>query len=751
MLGGLVFLLLPLLALAIRSQSPARGWRESWVWAALVWGAGILVSTEILGACSAFRFGPVLASWLAANVFAGTVAWRAVRRHGWPPLPRLDAPLVRVVAAMLCLLLTIALITALAAPPNTPDVLSYHLPRQMMWLQQGSLAHFATVNDRALMMPPLAEIIQAHAMLLAHGDGWANFPQWFAYALGMMVVSLLARELGGRPAAQWLAALLFALLPMAWHEASSAKNDLLVAVWLGIVAWQCLRLAREEPSPTRDWLVAGTALGLALATKTTALVFAAPMLLVIAVSAVRQARRAWVLVAIIPLLIGPHLTRNLAWYGTPLGVHRAEDGGAQANEVFGWRATASNAVRHATLHLATPSPAINHAMESAVTRLHRAIGQDGNDPRTTLWTLRYAVVWLPQSEPFAGAPAQCFFAGLVTLWFLWRRPGMSAPLQVFAMAAGGALLVCVLLKWQPWAARLHLPVFIFVVALTAWLAEKFGTVALVVVTGIAVLGWLPSAQTDIRPLWSTPTLFAADRWQNYFRTDPADQARTEATLQALAAARVTSLQIITRHGFPYPLMRRYADRGGPAAAFWGTLPDSGSKPPDGVLLMEPFERALPLYVSVPLATERYRAAGATDPFGLYLPESQARAQAAELPLPRFVGWDKSSGLGPFEPVSDRSLQIFVRRPTEPTVRLHVRPAASQMSLHLEVFNVSAAASELEVRINGERVAPLRLEALTGKQAFDVALTLPSGACELTIASAGTKPPAIAFASLQVHD
>jgi hypothetical protein len=47
-----------------------------------------------------------------------------------------------------------------------------------------------------------------------------------------------------------------------------------------------------------------------------------------------------------------------------------------------------------------------------------------------------------------------------------------------AIMVGGVALFCLLLKWQPWGARLHLPVFLVLAALTARVAERFGLPAM---------------------------------------------------------------------------------------------------------------------------------------------------------------------------------------------------------------------------------------------------------------------------------
>ena len=612
MSGVLVFSLVPLATVVFRAAAPQLGWREAVVRAALGWGASVLVFTEALGAMHALNFGPVLAGWLLAHACLLGLWWRWRAGLARPAIPAGCWPLA--------VLPALALATALLAPPNTPDALSYHLPRQAMWLQQGSLDHFLTVNDRALMMPPLAEMMQAHALLLAGGDWFANLPQWFAYVVGLVVVSLIARDLGGGRKAQWLAALVFATVPMAWHEATGAKNDLLVAVWLAIATRYAVRLVGPGTRPVAEWLAAGVALGLALATKTTALVFCLPIFAVLGRAAWRAPRSAAVFAVAALLPVAPHAWRNFAWYGTPLGIHRAEDGGEQAVVAPTLQGTASNLVRNATLHLATPSPAANRNFFSAVARLHAWLGAEVNDPRTTLWVLHYGVDWGPRDEMIAGAPAQ-FLLGIAAMLALGLvGPRTREKMAVVAMVVGATLLYCVVLKWQPAGARLHLPAFVMLAPLVAVVAEGFGSRAIWLAAGACVLGWLPSLETSDRPLWSAPRLWERSRWENYFRFDPAEAARQDACVRALLVAKVSSLQIISRHGFPWPLMRRWQTEAGAGAKFWGALPESAHTPPNGVLVLDFIPH--PPSLQPPNARERFVRVGATGPYALYLPESR---------------------------------------------------------------------------------------------------------------------------------
>jgi hypothetical protein len=220
----------------------------------------------------------------------------------------------------------------------------------------------------------------------------------------------------------------------------------------------------------------------------------------------------------------------------------------------------------------------------------------------------------------AGAPAQFLLGLAAAVVLLVIRPRRRANLAALIVVAGGAVLYCVVLKWQPAGARLQLPAFMVLAALIAVVAESLGSRAITLTAAVCVLGWLPSAETRDRPLWSAPRLWALSRWENYFRFYPPEAARQEACVQALLAAKVSSLQIVTRHGFPWPLMRRWQHEAGPGVKFWGTLPESAHTPPDGVLVLDFLPH--PPSLHPPNAREAFVRVGSTGPYAVYMPESR---------------------------------------------------------------------------------------------------------------------------------
>ncbi len=630
--------------------------------AALVWAG-----SNLLSAFDVFRPDVLRGVWLGAGALAIVALWRT--RSAWPRWSRPTSAVEWTLVAVAVALLAVTFARAVLAPPNTVDVLNYHLPRQLMWLQQGSLAPFATLNDRQNMMPPLAEVIGAQFLALTGDDRWANLPQWAAYAGLAVALAVLVRRLGGSRAAAGVAALLGLLLPMAYHEASNAKNDLLSAFWIVVGAAELARWRAPDFAATR-WTALRLALPFTLAwlTKSTAMLFVPPLLVAglwpwMRRTHVREQLRVLAPAALLALLlIAPFHLRNLAWYGTPLGEHRGEDGGALRVEAMGPRFFASNVLRHASQHVMSPWTGWNAAWLRGVERAHAAMGVDVNDRRTTLWILNFGPTYAPADETLAGAPLHLAL-GLPLLLALaagWRAGGDGARVRWLALAVlGGAVLFCAALKWQPWAPRLQLPLFalgipacvLAVVASWPTRAAGFAAIAL----GGAVAVWGPGADTQGRTLWQHPRIDELPRELNFYRTLTHLAARDAglAELVARSGARAVDLQSV--HDIAYPLMRRL-QRTVPGIHFVGAPAQRGSV--DGILVLS-LGAPLALYGEYGGRSD-WRLVGAGTGDGFYLPDARVRELGWADRLPQFAGWTQQSGLPLAERIWPEAGRLLVR-------------------------------------------------------------------------------------------
>jgi hypothetical protein len=472
-----VLVLLPLAALAllvVAARRSADGWRGAALAGAVAWGALLTAITELLSAV-----GRITPGWLgvAWTVVTGAVAaWITVRGQ-WPARGTLrftaPAPADRWLAGAVAAVALTTLVTASATVPNTFDSMTYHLSRVAQWLQWRDVNPYPTHVLRQLHQAPWAEYAILHLQALAGTDRAASLVQWLAFAGCIAGASRLARQLGGGATAQVLAATYAATLPMALLQATSTQNDLTVAFWLTCLASfvvDAARLARgtRAPPTRRVALLIGAATGLAVLTKPTAYFFAFPFLAWLGVALVAAApRRAWASLALMAALgaalAGGHWSRNVAVYGKPLGPGAEGDRGelTYAMERRDPAALASNVVRNAALHLGSPSGSVNGALTRAVRRAHRWLGLRSADPRTTWMAHPFGVPALSRHEDEAGNPLHFLLALAAAVGLAVRRRAL--PREGWAYAGGvlaGAALFVVVLKWQPWASRLQLPLFV---------------------------------------------------------------------------------------------------------------------------------------------------------------------------------------------------------------------------------------------------------------------------------------------------
>ncbi|MBI2514245.1 MAG: hypothetical protein HYV96_19910 [Opitutae bacterium] len=675
----------------------------------------IWVLSNLLGAFGALRVEPLRIIWLALAAGAGVYLVRTRRsRAVWPrPSGAVEWALVAVAG----MLLTLTLVRAIAYPPNTVDVLNYHLPRQVMWLQQGGIDPFDTINDRQNMMPPLAELTGLQFLALTGDDRWSALPQWFAY-LGLWLGSaVLARRLGASRPGALLAGALGLLIPMAYQEASVAKNDLfvtflLVLVALRLVAWT----SGAARARRRDAVELGVLVALACLTKSTALIYApllcaagllkwawqerwSPALKPIAIAALTWA-----------VLMTPFFVRNQAWYGSPLGEHRAEEGGALLNQGFSPGLVVSNVLREATLHVLIPIAGWNEAWLAAVRRAHTALNVNIDDPRTTLWITKFDPHYAPTAEMIAGAPAH-FLLGLPLLCWLVlarRRDGAPPVRWLAAFALVGGLAFCVALKWQPWATRLQLPLFALGAAAAvaggeALIARKRGWLGGAALAS-ALAAWFPGADHDLRPLWTGATFWTVPRESGYYGARPLSAARDAAFVHLAQRAGVRTVYLHNVHDMAYPLMRSLR-AAVPGIVFAGA--------PAGRLAAEPPEAVLVLAWGAPCALYRdffgrsdWRLVGGSEGDGFYLRRDRVIAAGLGDALPAFGGWDWASGFSTLDQVEVDHRRLDFRHLTQTTAQILCPGRATPLRLRLGGVNIAPSRQnlELEIRVEGQPVA-----------------------------------------------
>jgi hypothetical protein len=459
-------------------------------------GTAALAITELL---SLFH---LLSPWPLAIAWALAAALWFRRTARFPKLRRV--PLEWLLAAAVAVPVLLA---ALLSPPNSADAMAYHLPRVVYWAQARSVAFFPTPYLNQIMLQPLAEYFMLHSYLLTGGDRFINCIAFCAYLGSILGVSAIARALGLGPRAQAWAAVLCATLPTAILQGSGAKNDFVLTFYLVCAVYFAAR---------RDARYFALAAALALATKGTAYLFLPPVMVC---AATMLPRRQWVWIPIAVLALnGSQYVRNVQLSGSPLGFDSAQADGVYRwrNEPPGWRAMISNAVRHTAEQLGGRSPAWNRAVFDTAQRLHHSLGLDPNDPGTTWPGTRFAPPVNSNHEANANNHWHLLLIVLAAAAALLLRDRRWMSYSTALAAA--FLCFCLYLKWQPFLARLELPLFVLATPLVAWALDRSRMPLLAVLVCLFLVNSARPALFEnwTRPLKGPHSLFVTKRDDNYF-------------------------------------------------------------------------------------------------------------------------------------------------------------------------------------------------------------------------------------------
>jgi hypothetical protein len=489
------------------AQAPGCGIRAALLRSlALCWAACVVI-TEVLSAFHGLTCAGVAAGWIA--VILSAIPFLR-RRMPQVRLNLLDGLYLLAIAAIL----GIAGFTALASAPNSFDAMAYHLPRVVYWAQARSVAFFPTPYLNQIMLQPFAEYAMLHTYLLSGGDRFVNLIQFTGFAGSVVGVTKIAGALGLERRAQLVAGLACATLPDGILQSSGAKNDCVLALWLTAMAYFAAR---------RQILFLALALALALGTKATAYLFAPPVLLAVwfAADGSRRIKPAAIAsVASLGLAVlalnGPQYARNFRLSGSILGFDSAQGDGLfrWRNDSLGWKPTVSNALRNLSDQLGARGQNWNNGVYDAVVKVHSALGIDPQNPATTWRWSRYGPPRNTNHEADANNRWHLLLAAAAIVMAAMQRE--RRWLLYSSGLAGGFLAFCFYLKWQPFVARLELPLFVLCAPLLAWLLRGAALPQWVVCLFLVSAARHPLADNWTRPLRGPNSLLTEPRDLQYF-------------------------------------------------------------------------------------------------------------------------------------------------------------------------------------------------------------------------------------------
>jgi 4-amino-4-deoxy-L-arabinose transferase-like glycosyltransferase len=530
--------------------------RVAFIKTAIIYGLIISVLTEILSISRSLNFININTFWIVSLIINLLfLKFKPVKFKKRKYLYFTDRILSNIKCPkfnLIVFILVICLFTAIISPPNNWDVMTYHMPRVMHWIQNQSIGHYPTNNTRQISLPAGSGYIVAQFQILAGNDLFANFLQWLAFLGSILGISLITNILVGANA-EWIGALVCASVPMAIMQSTTTQSDLVVTFWLVCFVYFIFK-PNEYTKSDIFWLAAS--LGLGILTKPTAIIYGFAFGIILFIRIVRYQLKtiykynlsktipssfsafAIAIFKILTVGIGslllslPSYFRNLETFSAFLG----DDTGTK-NTNLGILSLISNLLKNLGINLIIPG------FWSTVKFIHEYIIHiDINDPQLTFadtnkyTTLTGSLRYLSPHEDFIASPTHLVLFLIIFFILLEKfinpnkknqnprinantnsnilteenKPNVNQLLVLGTAIIFGFLIHSFLLKWQPWGNRFFLPLVTLTSAPIAYLLTHIfsNKVRKIFTLFLAITSIIYALTTMRHPLIGLPVLTA---------------------------------------------------------------------------------------------------------------------------------------------------------------------------------------------------------------------------------------------------
>jgi len=423
------------------------GFSKSLVVLPVVWGITVWLLTEGLSFTHSLTPKAISVFWLIGAVALVIFAARFqvfqyfVReiRACWQEFHNMKIS-YRLVGYAIAIIWLTTLILAIAVPPNNYDSMTYHLPRVMNWIQNGSVEHYVTGNARQVVQPPLSSYATLQSIITTRQDYLVNLVQWVAGAWCLVVIAAIAKQLRASNGVTMLAVFFASTIPIGIAESTTTQNEWLMSLWVLIMAYLWLLYSSGRFGFRFAALASGGILFCAAATKQQSLAFTTVFFAVLLFTILFR-QGFWRLVVVAAtgvigasLALAPQFMRNYLSFGSVLGdpviVEIMTDQRGETN-----RSIPADLVVHALFNVPVPRFLPVEQLGNLL------LGPFGQSTRSvfSLWGLdRYLPFPGLQLHEDSAASPITFFLGLIALsWFLWkfrdtvRRTYAAASLTIY--------------------------------------------------------------------------------------------------------------------------------------------------------------------------------------------------------------------------------------------------------------------------------------------------------------------------------
>lgn len=217
-----------------RESKVGKDYLYAYIKAMILWTIFMYSYIELLSLGTHLTTGNLQRCWYVTDgiLFIIVIICCVKRKLQFPKLQKPSG--INMVFSMgIFLMWIVSFVMAMRIVPYNWDSLTYHLPRIMHWVQNQSVAHYATNIDRQIASPPLAEFINLHLyLLMGNRDTAFNLLQCMSYGTCIIIAIAIARRLGCNSFLCLLAGFLYATMPIAVAEAITTQNDEYATLWL---------------------------------------------------------------------------------------------------------------------------------------------------------------------------------------------------------------------------------------------------------------------------------------------------------------------------------------------------------------------------------------------------------------------------------------------------------------------------------------------------------------------------------------
>jgi len=332
----------------------------------------------------------------------------------------------------------------------------YHLARVVNWIQFQSIDYYATNSLSSVYQNPFAEYVILHLTILSKGNFYlSNLVQWFAFINCIIAISYLVKVLGGHLQSQIFASFLLATLPMAILQSNTTQNDVVAMMFLIFTAVFIYSIKANFYSFKLHVLL-GLSVGLAILSKGTSFIYLTPFAIFYAFFFfkhfnIQAIKLSGVVVVLILALNGNHWKNNYQTFNKPLSPNYGYLIDDNYSKCF-----TCNGLKNTALQLQIPfidEQPVNKVVTHLIKKfdLERENCKWSASPNLESVTFRF-------NEDYAANPFH-FLLFLISVCIYIFKANKKNNLTVYLCCLLGiAITFNLLLTWQVWHPRLHLPI-----------------------------------------------------------------------------------------------------------------------------------------------------------------------------------------------------------------------------------------------------------------------------------------------------